>query len=89
MNSNVDYLLPQLANDCIITFITITFIPLILLKSHRFLLRFTGKEEEVNLAGDGSERPEFAEWSWMTPQQVIDLVSDVLSFKQKGEGVGF
>ncbi|KAJ6819533.1 nudix hydrolase 26, chloroplastic-like [Iris pallida] len=37
-----------------------------------FLLKFTGKDEEINLAGDGSEKPEFAEWSWMTPQQVIE-----------------
>ncbi|ONK71328.1 uncharacterized protein A4U43_C04F7350 [Asparagus officinalis] len=37
-----------------------------------FLLRFTGKDQEINLCGDGSEKPEFAEWSWMTPQQVID-----------------
>ncbi|XP_008809233.3 nudix hydrolase 26, chloroplastic-like isoform X1 [Phoenix dactylifera] len=41
-----------------------------------FLLRFTGKEEEINLSGDGSEKPEFAEWSWMTPQQVIELAVD-------------
>lgn len=41
-----------------------------------FLFRFTGKEEEINLSGDGSERPEFAEWSWMTPQQVIELAVD-------------
>ncbi|XP_077231652.1 nudix hydrolase 26, chloroplastic-like isoform X2 [Tasmannia lanceolata] len=38
-----------------------------------FLLRFTGKEDEINLLGDGTEKPEFAEWSWMTPQQVIDV----------------
>uniref|UniRef100_A0A0E0KX27 Nudix hydrolase domain-containing protein n=1 Tax=Oryza punctata TaxID=4537 RepID=A0A0E0KX27_ORYPU len=37
-----------------------------------FLFRFTGKEDEVNLNGDGSERPEFCEWTWMTPQQVIE-----------------
>ncbi|XXG62538.1 hypothetical protein AAC387_Pa05g0876 [Persea americana] len=40
----------------------------------RFLFRFTGKDEEVNLLGDGTERPEFSEWSWMTPQQLLDLV---------------
>ncbi|KAJ8639664.1 hypothetical protein MRB53_016358 [Persea americana] len=39
-----------------------------------FLFRFTGKDEEVNLLGDGTERPEFSEWSWMTPQQLLDLV---------------
>lgn len=40
----------------------------------RFLFRFTGKEEEINLSGDGSEKPEFGEWTWMTPEQVIELV---------------
>ncbi|KAK1310404.1 hypothetical protein QJS10_CPA08g01379 [Acorus calamus] len=38
-----------------------------------FLLKFTGKDEEVNLLGDGSEKPEFGEWLWMTPHQVIEL----------------
>ncbi|XP_020088511.1 nudix hydrolase 26, chloroplastic-like [Ananas comosus] len=41
-----------------------------------FLFRFTGKEEEINLSGDGTEKPEFGEWSWMTPQQVIELAVD-------------
>ncbi|KAG0483542.1 hypothetical protein HPP92_011626 [Vanilla planifolia] len=40
-----------------------------------FLFRFTGKEEEINLAGDGTERPEFGEWAWMTPQQIVELVN--------------
>ncbi|KAG6481455.1 hypothetical protein ZIOFF_058059 [Zingiber officinale] len=39
-----------------------------------FLFRFTGSEDEINLAGDGSEKPEFGEWMWMTPHQVIDHV---------------
>ncbi|XP_073004054.1 nudix hydrolase 26, chloroplastic isoform X2 [Typha latifolia] len=43
---------------------------------YMFLIRFTGKDEEVNLAGDGTEKPEFGEWSWMTPQQVIELAVD-------------
>ncbi|CAA7400228.1 unnamed protein product [Spirodela intermedia] len=37
-----------------------------------FLLRLTGSEEEIDLAGDGSEKPEFGEWRWMTPDQVIE-----------------
>lgn len=41
---------------------------------HRFLLKFTGKDEEINLLGDGSEKPEFGEWSWMSAEQIIDLV---------------
>lgn len=40
----------------------------------RFLLRFTGKDEEVNLLGDGSEKPEFGKWSWISPEQIVDLV---------------
>lgn len=40
----------------------------------RFLLKFTGKEEEVNLLGDGTEKAEFGEWSWMSPDQVLELV---------------
>ncbi|KAL0910717.1 hypothetical protein M5K25_018799 [Dendrobium thyrsiflorum] len=35
--------------------------------------RFVGREEEINLSGNGTEKPEFGEWSWMTPQQVIEL----------------
>lgn len=41
---------------------------------HRLLLKFTGKDEEINLLGDGSEKPEFGEWSWMSAEQIIDLV---------------
>ncbi|PUZ49603.1 hypothetical protein GQ55_7G339400 [Panicum hallii var. hallii] len=37
-----------------------------------FLFRFTGNDDEINLNGDGSEKPEFAEWTWMTPQEVIE-----------------
>ncbi|PPE01639.1 hypothetical protein GOBAR_DD01295 [Gossypium barbadense] len=41
-----------------------------------FLLKFTGKEEEINLLGDGSEKPEFGEWSWMTPEQIVEHAVD-------------
>ncbi|XP_062227204.1 nudix hydrolase 26, chloroplastic-like [Phragmites australis] len=41
-----------------------------------FLFRFTGNDDEINLNGDGSEKPEFAEWTWMTPQQVIEKAVD-------------
>ncbi|CAL5029163.1 unnamed protein product [Urochloa decumbens] len=37
-----------------------------------FLFRFTGNDDEINLNGDGSEKPEFGEWTWMTPQEVIE-----------------
>ncbi|KAK7825537.1 nudix hydrolase 26 [Quercus suber] len=39
-----------------------------------FLLKFTGKEEEINLLGDGTVKAEFGEWSWMSPKQVVELV---------------
>ncbi|WRX11699.1 NUDIX hydrolase domain - like 3 [Theobroma cacao] len=42
----------------------------------QFLLKFTGKEEEINLLGDGTEKPEFGEWSWMTPEQIVELAVD-------------
>ncbi|XP_050228882.1 nudix hydrolase 26, chloroplastic-like isoform X2 [Mercurialis annua] len=41
-----------------------------------FLLKFTGKEEEINLLGDGSEKPEFKHWSWMLPEKVVELAVD-------------
>ncbi|KAK9170318.1 hypothetical protein Syun_002458 [Stephania yunnanensis] len=41
-----------------------------------FLLKFTGNDDEINLSGDGSEKPEFGEWSWMTPEQVTELAVD-------------
>ncbi|KAK6775379.1 hypothetical protein RDI58_026380 [Solanum bulbocastanum] len=40
-----------------------------------FLFKFTGKDEEINLLGDGTEKAEFGEWSWISPEQVIELVS--------------
>ncbi|KAL0743990.1 hypothetical protein Bca4012_085503 [Brassica carinata] len=41
-----------------------------------FLLKFTGKDEEINLLGDGTEQPEFGEWSWVSPDQLVDLAVD-------------
>ncbi|KDP36122.1 hypothetical protein JCGZ_08766 [Jatropha curcas] len=41
-----------------------------------FLFKFTGKEEEINLLGDGSEKPEFKDWSWMLPERVVELAVD-------------
>ncbi|XP_008443595.3 nudix hydrolase 26, chloroplastic-like, partial [Cucumis melo] len=37
-----------------------------------FLLKFTGKDEEINLLGDGTERQEFGEWSWMSIEQLLN-----------------
>lgn len=45
-------------------------------KNSRFLFKFTGKDEEINLLGDGTEKAEFGEWLWISPEQVIELVSD-------------
>lgn len=42
--------------------------------TNRFLLKLTGKEEEINLLGDGTEKPEFGEWTWMTPEQIVEHV---------------
>ncbi|KAL3647321.1 Nudix hydrolase 26, chloroplastic [Castilleja foliolosa] len=41
-----------------------------------FLLKFTGKDDEVNLLGDGTEKPEFGQWSWMSPQELVDHAVD-------------
>ncbi|XP_060185787.1 nudix hydrolase 26, chloroplastic isoform X1 [Lycium barbarum] len=41
-----------------------------------FLFKFTGNDEEINLLGDGTEKPEFGEWSWISPEQVIELAVD-------------
>ncbi|KAK2971289.1 hypothetical protein RJ640_001315 [Escallonia rubra] len=42
-----------------------------------FLMKLTGKEEEINLLGDGTEKPEFGEWSWMSPEQAVDFKKPV------------
>ncbi|CAK8572939.1 unnamed protein product [Lathyrus sativus] len=41
-----------------------------------FLFKFTGQDQEINLLGDGTEKPEFGEWSWISAEQVIDLAVD-------------
>ncbi|XAR64929.1 Bis(5'-nucleosyl)-tetraphosphatase (asymmetrical) [Bertholletia excelsa] len=41
-----------------------------------FLFKFTGKEEDINLLDDGTEKPEFGEWAWMSPEQVVELAVD-------------
>lgn len=41
----------------------------------RFLFKFTGQDQEINLLGDGTEKPEFGDWSWISAEHVIDLVS--------------
>ncbi|CAI9774812.1 unnamed protein product [Fraxinus pennsylvanica] len=44
--------------------------------SRAFLFKFTGKDEEINLLGDGTEKPEFGEWSWLSPEEIINLAVD-------------
>ncbi|XP_030950804.1 nudix hydrolase 26, chloroplastic-like [Quercus lobata] len=42
-----------------------------------FLLKFTGKDEEINLLGDGgTEKAEFGEWSWISLEQIGELAVD-------------
>ncbi|KAL6494300.1 Nudix hydrolase 26, chloroplastic [Orobanche gracilis] len=37
-----------------------------------FLLKFTGKDEEIDLLGDGTEKAEFGQWSWMSSHGIVD-----------------
>ena len=39
----------------------------------RFLMRLTKDESEINLAS-GEADPEFAEWKWTSPEEVIEQV---------------
>lgn len=41
-----------------------------------FLFKFTGNDDEINLSGDGTEKAEFGEWAWMSPEQVINHAVD-------------
>lgn len=45
---------------------------------NRFLLRFTGDESEINLT-NGEVEPEFSEWKWASPEEVIEQVYYVSS----------
>ncbi|KAG6649975.1 hypothetical protein I3843_06G011000 [Carya illinoinensis] len=40
-----------------------------------FLMKLTKDESEINLAS-GEARPEFAEWKWASPEEVIEQVVD-------------
>ncbi|KAJ8440734.1 hypothetical protein Cgig2_005465 [Carnegiea gigantea] len=37
-----------------------------------FLLKFLGDDNEINLLGDGTEKAEFGQWTWMSPEEVIE-----------------
>ncbi|XVE96299.1 hypothetical protein REPUB_Repub02eG0209200 [Reevesia pubescens] len=41
-----------------------------------FFLSSLEKKKEINLLGDGSEKPEFKEWSWRLLEQVVELAVD-------------
>ncbi|XP_057538901.1 nudix hydrolase 26, chloroplastic [Amaranthus tricolor] len=41
-----------------------------------FLLKLLGNEDEINLLGDGTEKAEFGNWSWMTPDEVVKHAVD-------------
>ncbi|KAL1553657.1 Nudix hydrolase 25 [Salvia divinorum] len=40
-----------------------------------FLMRFTAEESEINLA-NGEADPEFSEWKWATPEEVVEQAVD-------------
>jgi putative (di)nucleoside polyphosphate hydrolase len=42
-----------------------------------FLLRFTGKDEDVNIA---TGHPEFSRWQWLPPDQ---LIANIVPFKRE------
>ncbi|CAK9186249.1 unnamed protein product [Ilex paraguariensis] len=44
--------------------------------NHQWGSDWKGKDEEIDLLGDGTEKPEFGEWKWMSPEQVVDLAVD-------------
>ena len=41
-------------------------------RQHWFLLRFEGEDGDVNLKAH--RPPEFAEWKWVEPEQLVDLI---------------
>ncbi|KAM7266984.1 hypothetical protein ACFE04_009150 [Oxalis oulophora] len=41
-----------------------------------YLLKFNGNEEEINLLGDGTEKPEFGAWKWMSPEEILEHAVD-------------
>ncbi|CAI5524341.1 unnamed protein product [Closterium sp. Naga37s-1] len=44
-----------------------------------FLFRFVGEESEINLEGQGGEPPEFSEYKWLPP---ADVVAGAVEFKR-------
>lgn len=44
-----------------------------------FLLRFTGRDEEIVIDGSNGHEPEFSRWRWMAPE---DLIERIVPFKR-------
>ncbi|WRX14363.1 NUDIX hydrolase domain - like 6 [Theobroma cacao] len=44
-------------------------------QAQKFLMRLTKDESEINLA-NGEADPEFAEWKWATPEEVVEQAVD-------------
>jgi len=42
-------------------------------KQKWFIMKFTGKDEEINLK---TKNPEFLEWKWVNPEIITDIVVD-------------
>ena len=40
-------------------------------KQRWFLMRFLGRDDQVNIA---TAHPEFSEWAWLTPQHLLDSI---------------
>ncbi|CAN1306616.1 Nudix hydrolase 27, chloroplastic [Linum perenne] len=49
-----------------------------------FLFKFTGNEEEINILGDGSKKPEFVHWSWILAEKVVE--SQAVDYKKQDYG---
>lgn len=52
----------------------------------RFLMRLTSDESEINLA-TGEADPEFSEWKWASPEEVIEQVVLLLLFLHAVEDI--
>lgn len=48
------------------------------------MFRLTGDESEINLLGDGSEKPEFSEYKWVDANQVVNKVGQRLHSPVRG-----
>ena len=42
-------------------------------KQKWFIMKFTGKESEINIS---TNKPEFSDWKWISPETITDKVVD-------------